>query len=85
MTDKITIVTTCLCGAKDCDIWGEADHEKFETRTERELLELYALQAVSATYYYDLADNMQTVTDEQLGAIIEADGDEFIELIEGMM
>lgn len=38
---------------------------------DRTALEHDALQAVSATHYYDLADNMAEVTDEQLITIIE--------------
>lgn len=38
--------------------------------TDRETLEQQALQAVSAELYYDLADNIDEVSDEDLKAII---------------
>lgn len=40
----------------------------------REELELDALTTVSADLYYDLADTIDSVTDEQLYKIIECNG-----------
>ena len=43
---------------------------------DREDLERAALEAVSATNYYDLADNIDATSDDELYKIIDADGDE---------
>lgn len=51
---------------------------------DRTTLEHDALIAVSSDLYYDLADNIDTVSDEQLTAIIDANGDTFIELLAGI-
>lgn len=40
----------------------------------REELELDALTTVSADLYYDLADNIDSVTDEELYKLIACDG-----------
>lgn len=40
----------------------------------REDLEKLALETVSAELYYDLADNLETATDEELIKIIECNG-----------
>lgn len=42
----------------------------------RQFLEEDALATVSATNYYDLCDNLDTTTDEELAAIIKCEGDE---------
>ncbi len=43
--------------------------------TDREQLEKDALSACSADLYYDLADTIDSVTDNELYEIIKADGD----------
>lgn len=43
---------------------------------DREDLERAALEAVSATNYYDLADNIDATTDDELRHIIAANGNE---------
>ena len=43
---------------------------------DREELEKEALFTVSATNFYDLGDNIENTTDEELERIIAADGDE---------
>lgn len=47
-----------------------------DTPMDREDLERAALEAVSATNYYDLADNIDATSDDDLYKIIDADGDE---------
>lgn len=42
---------------------------------DRDTLEQTALQTVSSDYYYDLADTIDSMTDEQLYQIVECDGD----------
>lgn len=42
---------------------------------DRETLEQQAMQTVSAELYYDLADNLETATDEELRQIINCNGD----------
>lgn len=44
--------------------------------TDRETLEAEALETVSATYYYDLADSIDGMSDGELWSIIACDGDE---------
>lgn len=44
--------------------------------TDRDELEEVALKTVSATNYYDLADNISVVSDQDLRDIIACDGDE---------
>lgn len=45
----------------------------------REELEAEALRVVSATNYYDLADNIESTSDEELRQIIAANGSEKLE------
>lgn len=42
----------------------------------REELEALALHTVSSTNYYDLCDNIDTMTDNDLHALIDANSDE---------
>lgn len=41
---------------------------------DREALEKLALKTISSELYYDLADSIEVVTDEELEAIIECNG-----------
>lgn len=43
--------------------------------TDRETLEQQVLETVSPDLYYDLADTIDSVTDEELYKIIECNGD----------
>ena len=43
--------------------------------TDREELKAEALQTISADYYYDLADTIDELTDDDLAAIIACQGD----------
>ena len=53
-----------------------AAHPGGAVSMDREELEKEALFSVSATNYYDLADNIENTTDEELERIIAAGGDE---------
>lgn len=48
----------------------------FTEGMDREDLERAALEAVSATNYYDLADNIDATSDDELRHIIAANGNE---------
>ena len=52
------------------------EHAPAASEYDREDLEELALRTVSATNYYDLADNIDATSDNDLYAIIAADGDE---------
>lgn len=46
---------------------------------EREELENTALDTVSSDYYYELSDNINNATDEELQLLIDCNGDEELE------
>lgn len=51
-------------------------HRRGAVSMDREELEKEALFTVSATNFYDLGDNIENTTDEELERIIAAGGDE---------
>lgn len=54
----------------------KAANTPHSTTTDREDLEILALEMVSAANYYDLVDNIEATTDRELAAIIACKGDE---------
>lgn len=51
------------------------DNNYYEGVTDRETLEQLALETVSAENYYDMADTIDSLTDNELQAIIDCNGD----------